>query len=189
MTKAQKLRKLFFETFRISACTFGGGFVIVPLLRKKFVEQLGWIDDREMLDLIAITQSSPGAVAVNASILIGYRTAGIAGALVTIFGTIIPPFAIISVISLFYRAFRDNKYVSMAMAGMLAGVTAVIFDVVITMCANIFKQKQALPVLIMAGAFAATYFFKVNIFWIILACAAVGAASVLLSRKKEGIRK
>ena len=189
MKKAEKYLKLFLYTFQISACTFGGGFVIIPLLRKKFVEKLGWIEEQEMLDLTAIAQSSPGAIAVNASILIGYRVAGIPGALVTILGTILPPFLIISVISFFYKAFRDNIYVSMAMAGMLAGVTAVIFDVVCTLCKNIFKLKRVLPVLVLAGSFAATYFFKVNIIWIILTCAIIGAADTLYragKKKKEG---
>lgn len=71
-----KYRELFFSTFKLSACTFGGGFVIIPLMRKKFVEELGWIEEDEMMDLTAIAQSSPGAIAVNASILVGYHVAG-----------------------------------------------------------------------------------------------------------------
>lgn len=181
----EKYKKLFFSTFQLSACTFGGGFVIIPLLRKKFVEDLGWIDEQEMLDLTAIAQSSPGAIAVNASILVGYRVAGMPGALLTILGTILPPFIIISVISLFYQAFRDNVYVNMAMVGMLAGVTAVIFDVVCTMAKGIFKQKRILPVLVLAGSFIATYFFKVNIMIIILTCGVIGAADTLYRAKKE----
>ncbi len=184
-SKSAKLRKLFFSTFQISACTFGGGFVIIPLLRKKFVEDLGWIDEQEMLDLTAIAQSSPGAIAVNASILVGYRVAGFLGALITIIGTILPPFIIISVISMFYKAFRDNIYVNMAMTGMLAGVTAVIFDVVYTMAKSIFKLKRILPVLVLAGSFIATYFFKVNIMIIILVCGLIGAADTLWHAKKE----
>jgi chromate transporter len=70
-------KKLFFTVFKISACTFGGGFVIIPLMRRKFVEELGWIEEQEMMDLTAIAQSSPGAIAVNASILIGYHVAGV----------------------------------------------------------------------------------------------------------------
>ena len=77
MENRHKYAKLFLSTFQLSACTFGGGFVIIPLMRKKFVEQLGWIDEQEMMDLTAIAQSSPGAIAVNAAILVGYRVAGI----------------------------------------------------------------------------------------------------------------
>src|SRR5450756_690699 len=94
--------KLFTSTFSLSAFTFGGGFVIIPLMRKKFVNELHWIEEIEMLDMTAIAQSSPGAIAVNASILVGYRLAGVFGALVTVFGTVLPPLIILSVISLFY---------------------------------------------------------------------------------------
>ncbi len=166
---------LFLSTLQLSAFTFGGGFVIVSLMRKKFVETLGWIDEQEMLDLTAIAQSSPGPIAVNASILVGYRVAGAAGALLTVLGTVLPPLVIISVVSLFYAAFRDNAVVSMAMSGMLAGVAAVICDVVLTMAAGILKLKRALPVLILAGAFFATRYLKVNIVPIILVCGALGA--------------
>ena len=114
-----KYLKLFLSTFKLSACTFGGGFVIVPLMRKKFVEQLKWIEEQEMMDLTAIAQSSPGAIAVNASILVGYHVAGVPGALISIAGTVLPPLIIISVISFFYTAFRSNEIVNMVMSGML----------------------------------------------------------------------
>ncbi len=180
----KKFRTLFLSTLQLSALTFGGGFVIIPLMRRKFVEELHWIDEQEMLDLTAIAQSSPGAIAVNASILVGYRVAGVPGALVTVLGTVLPPLVIISVISLFYAAFRDNRIVSMAMTGMLAGVAAVIFDVVLNLCRNILKLKRALPVLVMIGAFAATRFFNVNILLIILVCGAIGAVDTLRGRRK-----
>lgn len=182
-SKVKKYIKLFLSTFKISACTFGGGFVIIPLLRRKFVEELGWIDEQEMMDLTAIAQSSPGAIAVNASILVGYRVAGIPGAILTVLGTVLPPLIIISVISLFYKAFRDNAIVNAAMAGMLCGVAAVILDVVINMVKGIFKQKRILPVLVMAGAFAAVRFFSVNIIIIILVCGVIGAADVIYREK------
>ena len=105
MNSLQKYKKLFFSTFKLSACTFGGGFVIIPLMRKKFVEELGWIQEDEMMDLAAIAQSSPGAIAVNASILVGYHVAGIPGAMLTVLGTVLPPLIIISIISTFYQAF------------------------------------------------------------------------------------
>lgn len=186
---SHKYRTLFLSTLQLSACTFGGGFVIIPLMRKKFVEELGWIEEQEMLDLTAIAQSSPGPIAVNASILTGYRVAGLPGALVTALGTVLPPLAIISAISFFYRAFRDNPFVSMAMAGMLAGVAAVICDVVITMGKAVFQQKRILPVLVLLGSFLAVRFFSVNIMWVILACGILGAADTLLRERKQGAGK
>ena len=185
MDSPQKYKKLFFSTFKLSACTFGGGFVIIPLMRKKFVEELGWIEEEEMLDLTAIAQSSPGAIAVNASILVGYHVAGFSGAMVTVLGTVLPPLIIISVISLFYQAFRDNPIVNMAMAGMLCGVAAVIFDVVINMAKTIFQKKRLLPVLVMAGAFAAVRFFAVNIIVVILVCGVIGALDTWYQNKAQ----
>ncbi|MBQ9644112.1 MAG: chromate transporter [Lachnospiraceae bacterium] len=167
--------KLFLSTFQLSAFTFGGGFVIVPLMQKKFVEELGWIDQDEMMDLVAIAQSSPGPIAVNASILVGYHTAGIPGALLSTLGTVLPPFLIISIISVFYKAFRDNAVVSMAMWGMICGVAAVILDVVLKMVSDFLKKKRLVQVLMMIGAFIALRFFSVNIIYIILVCGLIGA--------------
>ena len=167
--------RLFGETFRLSACTFGGGFVIIPLMRKRFVEELKWIEEQEMLDLTAIAQSSPGAIAVNAAILIGYHAAGIPGALTTVLGTVLPPLIIISVISFFYTAFRDNVIVSLAMTGMLAGVAAVICDVVVTMVKGILKEARLLPVIVLLSSFVAVRFLNINIIVIILICGVIGA--------------
>ncbi len=177
--------KLFWSTFSLSAFTFGGGYVIIPLMRKKFVEQYHWIEEEEMLDLTAIAQSSPGAIAVNASILIGYRLAGIPGALLTIFGTVLPPLIILSVISLFYQAFRDSQAVSAVMKGMQAGVAAVIADVVLTMGINVFREKKVLPVLIMLSVFIASYFFNINLILIVLLCGGIGILDTLVREKRR----
>ena len=181
-----KYKTLFLSTFKLSACTFGGGFVIIPLMRKKFVEELHWIEEQEMMDLTAIAQSSPGAIAVNASILVGYHVAGITGAFITVLGTVLPPLVIISIISFFYRAFRDNVIVNMAMTGMLAGVAAVICDVVITMGKTIFRQKRILPVAVLLLSCVAVRFLNVNIILIILICGVVGAADTFYHEKKRG---
>lgn len=135
--------KLFLSTFQLSAFTFGGGYVIVPLMKKQFVEKLGWIDEHEMLDFTAIAQSTPGAMAVNASVLLGYRLAGIPGALVSILGTVLPPLILLSVISVGYGAFISNQTVKNVLRGMQAGVCAVIIDVVIDMGRKIVKDKKA----------------------------------------------
>lgn len=177
--------QLFVSTFRLSACTFGGGFVIIPLMRKRFVEELGWIEEQEMMDLTAIAQSSPGAIAVNASILVGYHVAGIPGALLTVLGTVLPPLIIISVISLFYQAFRDSAIVNMAMAGMLCGVAAVIFDVVIHMVKTVARQKRILPLLVLLGSFTAVRFFGVNIILVILVCGVIGALDTCRQQKRS----
>ena len=174
--KNNRYLTLFTSTFRLSACTFGGGFVIVPLLKKKFADELGWVDENEIMDLTAIAQSSPGAIAVNASILIGYHVGGVAGALISVIGTVLPPMIIISVISLFYQAFRDSLIVSRVMTGMLAGVAAVITDVVLRMAGNILKEKKPLPVIVLIASFIAVRFFSINVITLILICGSIGAA-------------
>lgn len=188
MNNFSKYKKLFLSTFKLSACTFGGGFVIVPLMKKRFVEELGWIGEDEMLDMIAIAQSSPGAIAVNASILVGYHVAGFPGAMITVLGTVLPPLIIISIISMFYQAFRDNAIVNMAMAGMLCGVAAVICDVVLTMAGSVLKKKRILPVLVMLGSFIAVRFLSVNIILIILVCGMIGAADTWHQGRKKSSR-
>ena len=177
---------LFISTFTLSAFTFGGGYVIVPLMRKKFVETLGWIDEEEMLDLIAIAQSAPGPIAVNSSIIIGYRLAGIPGALVTTFGTVLPPMVILSVISQFYTAFRDNVVVSLVLKGMGIGVAAVIVDVVYTLAKGVVKTKDALWIIVMCVALVVALFTSLNVVFVILACGVVGAINVIVQDKKTG---
>lgn len=174
---------LFKSTFFLSAFTFGGGYVIIPLMKKKFVDELGWLEEEEMLNMAAIAQSSPGAMAVNASILVGWRLMGLSGALLSILGTVLPPLIILSVISLFYAAFRSNHVVDAVLKGMMAGVCAVIFDVVITMGSKIIKAKKALPISIMAVAFIVYYVLHINIIYIILFCGTLGALASLHDKK------
>lgn len=185
MKKKSVLGQLFLSTLCLSAFTFGGGYVIVSLMKKRFVDEYHWIEEPEMLDLIAIAQSSPGAIAVNGAIVVGYQLAGLIGALVAILATILPPFLIISVISLFYQAFRSNVYVSRVLAGMQAGVGAVIASVVWDMGSDIVKKKSVPSVVIMIAAFLAACVFKVNIIFIILACILIGVARTLLAGRKR----
>ena len=175
---------LFVSTFTLSAFTFGGGYVIVPLMRKKFVETLKWIEEDEMMDLISIAQSAPGPIAVNSSIIIGYRLAGVPGALVTVFGTVLPPMVVLSVISQFYTAFRDNVIVSLVLKGMGIGVAAVIVDVVYTMAKGVAVTKNKLQIIVMILSLIAALFFDVNVVWVELACGLIGAINVIVQDKK-----
>ena len=160
ISKKQLLKKLFFSTLYLSTFTFGGGYVIVSLMKTKFVDELHWIDETEMLDLIAIAQSSPGAVAVNGAIVVGYKLCRIPGVFFSILGAIIPPFFIISIISGFYTLFQENEAVQALLSGMRSGVGAVIVSVVWDMGSGIVKQKKIAPILIMLCAFIANYYLK-----------------------------
>lgn len=178
-----KLLQLFLSTLYISAFTFGGGFVIVTFMKKKFVDQLHWIDDDEMLDLTALAQSGPGAIAVNAAIMVGWRIDGFIGMLVAVLGTIIPPMVILSVISLFYKAFASNRYVALVLRGMQAGVAAVIFDVVVGLGENVIHTRNVVYYVVMIAAFVASVMFKVNVIYIILGSAALGLVMALIEKK------
>lgn len=187
-SKSFILWNLFKSMFVLSSCTFGGGFVIVSLMKKKFVEELGWLDEDEMLDITAITQSSPGPLPVNASVIIGYRMCGILGSIVAILGTIIPPMVIISIISIFYTEFRTNKYIAIALQVMRAGVAAVIFDVVINLMKNVIKTKRYLYIAMMLVGFVATCLLKVNAMNVILVCLSIGIVDLILELNKNKVK-
>ena len=181
-------RKIFFtlftSTFYISAVTFGGGYVIIPVMKKRFVDELKWIDEDEMLNLIAIAQSSPGAMAVNASLLIGYTVYGPFGAFLAVLGTVLPPLILLTIVSMFYSAFRENVIIGAVLKGMQAGVCAVISDVVYSMVSKVARERKIIPNIIMIGAFIATFIFKLNVILIILACALFGVLWSFINKER-----
>ena len=168
----------------MSAFTFGGGYVIVTLMKKKFVDEYHWIENDEMLDLVAIAQSAPGAIAVNGAIVVGYKIAGILGVIVAIVATVIPPFLIISIISMFYILFRENRYIAFMLEGMQSGVGAVIASVSFQMGVGVVK-KGFFNILIMLAAFVLNFYFKVNVIYIILICILVGIIKTFISKNVE----
>ena len=151
--------------------------MIVTLMKKKFVDQYHWIEENEMLDLVAIAQSSPGAIAVNGAIVVGYKLSGILGAL--------PPFVILSVISVFYKAFRNNWLISQLLEGMQAGVGAVIASVTLDMGIPIVKEKEAVSLIIMVGAFVAACLFGINVVYIVIVCGIIGIIRTLLLNRRK----
>ena len=159
--------------------------MIVSLMKKKFVDELHWIEEKEMLDLVAIAQSSPGAIAINGAIVVGYKLAGITGVLISIIGTIIPPFVIISLLSVCYNTFRSNELVSQMLEGMQAGVGAVIASVVWDMGSGITKEKDTVSILVMIAAFVVSMFFNINVIFIILAAGILGFVRTMLQRRRE----
>lgn len=179
------LRKLFVSALYLSAFTFGGGYVIVTLMKKKFADEYHWIGEEEMLDLVAIAQSAPGAVAVNGAVAVGYKLAGIAGAITAIAATVIPPFVIISLISICYDAFRSSQAVSWMLEGMQAGVGAVIAAVVYEMARGIVHGRNWISIGIMAASFLAACVFGIPVTAIVLVCIAVGIARTFLEKRRK----
>ena len=181
-----RLWTLFTSMLTISSFTFGGGFVIVTLMKRRFVDELGWMDEDEMLDIAAMAQSTPGAIAVNAAVLTGTRIGGTIGMFVAVLGTVIPPFVLLSVLSLCYEAFRQLYPVRLALAGMQAGVAAVILDVAWGLGKNVVRKKDRVDLVLLALVFIAQWFTNLNTAVIILSAAAVGLARGLIRLYGKG---
>ena len=171
---------LFKTCFIISGCTFGGGMVIISMLQKKFVEELKWISQEEVMDLVAIAQSCPGVMAVNTSIIIGYRIAGVGGALLTVAGTVLPPMIILTIISTCYVQFRSNQLVALILKGMQAGVAAVMINVTLTMSGNVLKKKEVLSAAMLVCAAAAILLFDADVILVIIVCGCISGAHLVL---------
>ena len=175
---------LFAHTFVISAFTIGGGYVMIPLMKERFVDKLKWISAEELAELTALGQSAPGAMVINATALMGYRLLGFWGAICALLGTALPPLILLSAISYFYDIIRGNRFVSAAFRGMQAGISAVIADTVVSMAAPYMKKDEAPFILIMAGAFSAAWFFNINVALIIIACGLLGVLIGVIQRKR-----
>ena len=180
------LLKLFVSCLSISAFTFGGGFVIVSLMKKRFVDTYHWLTDEEMMDVTVLAQSSPGAIAVNATILVGWRVAGFLGMVPAVTATILPPIAILCVVSLFYAAIAGNAYVRLFLRGMQAGVAAILLDVTVSLARNVFRQRSWLHDAMMVLAFLCCFLLSINVIYIILAGLVMGIIFSLLKARKGG---
>ncbi len=177
---------IFYNTFKMSAFTIGGGYVMIPMMKERFVDKLGWIDSDELAELTALGQSAPGAMVINTSALMGYRLLGFSGAACAVLGTALPPLIILAAVCRFYELIRDNTYVSAAFRGMRAGVAAVIADVVISMGAPYFKKDKLPSIFIMVAAFLAAFFLDINIALVIASCGVLGIIIGAIHRKQEG---
>lgn len=184
--KMKVFKEVFLSSFRLSAMTFGGGYVMIPMLKKRFVQELGWLDGEEIDDLIAIAQSAPGAVAVNTAVMVGYRLCGAAGALAALIGMVLPPVGMISVLFLGYRQFSGNNWVRAGMNGMQVGVAAVICSVAVDMLKDILEKRKTISMVIAAVAFLAIYFGAINAAAAMGCCAVVGVGIRLI---EQGRRK
>lgn len=174
--------QLFKSTFIISAFTVGGGYIIIPLLKAKYVDEYHWISDEETLNMVAIAQSTPGIMAVNTAIMLGYRMAGVRGAWTGMFATILPPLIIITIVATFYDLIAQNAQVQLVLKGMQCGATALLLSVAIDLLKKQFDKKLILPIVIILGTFAANVFFNVSI---MLLVAIDGVIGFFLLRDKK----
>ena len=133
--------KLFWEFLKIGAFTFGGGYAMIPLIQQAVLKN-NWITEKQMIDFIAVSESTPGPLAVNMSTYIGVRTAGIGGALAATSGVVLPSFLIILLVSGCYKKFQDNNIVKGAMAGLQPTVVALIATALLSVAGNVFDIKN-----------------------------------------------
>ena len=182
--KSKKLITLLLTFLKIGAFTFGGGYAMIPLVQREVVEKHGWASDDDVLEVIAIAESTPGPIAINMATFIGYKVAGFFGALLSTFGVVFPSFAVIYIISFILRQVSDIRAVKYAFVGIRAGVLALLFKSLFGMYKKV--KKNLLAYIIMAGAFAVAAFTDIHVLWIIFACAAVGLIYSLVAAGKDG---
>lgn len=174
--------------FRINAVTFGGGYTIVPVIRDEFMKKKGLIDEEEMLDIVALAQSGPGAMAISCSLLTGYRLRGLKGAVVSLVASVLPCLIIISILAYFYQAFSNNFYVKSALMGMAGMISSILFVTVYQMGKNASKKHKYYAYTLMVLAFIASYIFKIHTILIILTLGLIGLFSydILNNTKVKG---
>ncbi len=178
--------ELAWSFFKINLVTFGGGYSIVPIISKTYVEKKKYIEEEDMLNMIALAQSCPGAMAVNTSVLVGYRLRGKLGALVSLIGAILPPLLIITIISYYYTAFQSNMLIQSVLNGMRGAVCAVMLYTSITMARNALKKNVVFSGLLLLGAYTFGVFTKISTIYIILVCGFIGYIYFSVIKKAKG---
>lgn len=185
MNQDIKLREIFITFLKINAFTFGGGYTIVPVIRDEFMKKRKLIDEDEMLGLVALAQSGPGAMAISTSLLTGYRLRGFKGALTALFASVLPCLIIISVLFYFYDAFSRNFWVKSALIGMGGVISAVLLLTVYDMGKAAMKKHRYFSLTLMIGAFIASYFGNVHTIVIIIALAVIGLATFTIFDERQ----
>jgi len=183
MKKQHNLFDLFTTFLKIGALTFGGGYAMMPIMRKEVVEKKEWADDDDILKILIISESTPGVLAVNSATFIGYKIAGFKGSLVATLGVIIPSFIIISLISLFIVQFQQLTWVAYAFKGIQAGVAILIFKAAIKLSKKIHFNLFAISILIFSMLFA--LFMNISVIYLLLIGAVLGIVYGFLVHMKE----
>ena len=182
----KKLWQIFVSFFRIGAFTFGGGYAMIPLIQHEAVEKRKWVTDEDILDIVAIAESTPGPIAINSATFVGYRAAGVLGSACATLGVVLPSFVIILALSFVLSQFQDVQAVQYAFNGIRVGVLALLVKALWTMYKK--NPKSYIGYGIMLAAFLVTAFLDVPVLLVILGCAAVGLGSSFMVWRKEGKR-
>lgn len=183
----QKLWTLFLSQLSISCLSFGGGLTITAMIRRRFVEELHWLDPQEMLDLTAIAQAAPGPSSCNTAVMVGYRICGLPGALVCAAASVIPPMALLMVVSALYEALRQIELLSMVLRFMQIGMAAYLVDICGGLAREFLEAKKAIPILMMLLCLAGRLFWGISVTKLFLFCLAAGAVDLLIHKPQKEV--
>ena len=178
------LLKLFTTFFKIGLFSFGGGFAMIPLIQREVIEKNGWIDEKDFLDMLVLAQSTPGPIAVNTAVFVGYKTAGMLGAIMAALGTVLPSFIVILLLALFFVEVRENRYVDAAFRAMRPAVVALI----VAPLMGLVKGMKWYLMAVAAAVAVAVWYFGVSPIYFIVAGVLVGI-SIAIANGRKGAKR
>lgn len=181
-----RLLWLFKANVIISCLDVGGGYVVIPLIKKQFIDDKKAFSFDTLMEMAAVAQSTPGAIAINLAALTGYKIAGLTGAVVSCIAAVLPPLIIMSVVAMCYERIIHNQQVNAALKGMIAAIAAIIIDVVYDMGKNVARSKEATDIGLAAAVFLAAFVFNVNA--ILLIIAALTCYALLFKLKNRAVK-
>ena len=187
MKNKDRLLPLFLTFLKIGAFTFGGGYAMIPLIQKEVTENHKWLSDEDILNIVAIAESTPGPIAINSATFVGYMTCGVMGSVLATLGVVLPAFIFIALVSLLLQNIMDIQAVQYALMGIRAGVLALVVKALISM----YKQcpKHLVAYIIAGLAFAVTLLTGISILYVIIGCAVLGLVTSMVMKKKEAEEK
>ena len=183
--------QLFIEFFTLGLFTFGGGYAMIGLLEER-MRRRGWLKPEEVLDCIAVTQTLPGVIAVNMSVYVGYRIKGIKGALVSVFGMVLPSFMIILMIAMFMENFGENRYIKGALKGIRIATCGLIISAAIRLGGKTFekvkgsKADTVFSLILFLVSFLLISFMGIDALWVILAGLVTGICYSVIKARRAG---
>ena len=178
----KRLWLLFATFFKIGAFTFGGGYAMIPLIQREVSERRKWITDEEILEIVAIAESTPGPIAINSATFVGYKTCGFWGSFMCTLGVVLPSFLVILCLSGILELVQDHKAVKYAFMGIRAGVLALIVKALIKM----YKAcpKNLIAYIIMGLSFILAAMVKIDVIFVVIICGAIGLISSIIARRR-----
>jgi len=180
MKKFSLALQLFAAFFKIGLFTFGGGYAMIPLIQREVIERHKWIDNKDFVDMLVLAQSTPGPIAVNTAVFVGYKTAGVAGAVAATLGTVLPSFIVILLLALFFAEVRENRYVDAAFRAMRPAVVALI----VAPLMGLVKGMKWYLIAISAAVALLVWYFGFSPMYLIAGGVAVGIAMAIYNGRK-----